>query len=159
MHSRNKIWSLDDLPSAIDRDDKKLVMAVGCWDLLHAGHVRHLEVAKACGDILVVAVTCDVYFNKGPGRPVVNEADRAMTVAGLGCVDYVFVDYEAPPSLGMFRKIRPDLYVKGNDYEDRINPLLEMQIKLVQSLGGDFKLTECPEIHTTELIRKIRAAV
>lgn len=159
MSSRSKIWPLGDLPSVIDRDDRKIVMAVGCWDLLHAGHIRHLEAAKGCGDVLVVAVTCDRYFNKGPGRPVVGEMDRAVTVAGLGCVDYVFIDHEAPPSLDMFRTIRPDLYVKGNDYEDRINPLLSMQIKLVQSLGGDFKLTECPEMHTAELIRKIRAAI
>lgn len=157
LRAERKVWEPEALAAALDRKDCKIVLAVGCFDLLTAGHVRHLEAAAALGDFLAVAITCDRCVNKGPGRPLVGEADRVATVAALECVDAAFIDRLEPPSLGMFSLLRPDVYAKGGDYEGNINPMLARQVELVESLGGRFVLTDEPELHTTELLGRIRA--
>jgi D-beta-D-heptose 7-phosphate kinase/D-beta-D-heptose 1-phosphate adenosyltransferase len=98
-------------------EGRKVVFTNGVFDLLHPGHVRYLQTARAEGDVLIVALNADrsVRANKGPTRPVVPEAERAELVAALACVDAVVVfDEETPAEI--IRRIQPDVLVKGADW-------------------------------------------
>ncbi len=101
----------------------RVVAAGGCFDLLHAGHVGLLQMARDLGDCLVVLLNSDrsVRELKGPGRPVVPEEDRAAVLAALGCVDAVLVFDERTP-VEALRGLRPDLFCKGADYADQELP-------------------------------------
>ncbi|MEM7144568.1 MAG: phosphoribosylglycinamide formyltransferase [Verrucomicrobiota bacterium] len=96
---------------------ERLVFTNGCFDLLHVGHVRYLQAARACGDALVVALNGDesVRRLKGPGRPVQEAGDRAEILLALECVDAVVV-FEEERVTGLIREIRPQVYAKGGDY-------------------------------------------
>ena len=100
------------------RDEgRKLVLTNGCFDLLHAGHVRYLQGARALGDALAVAINGDesVRILKGEGRPLNNEADRAEVIAALESVDHVVIFAEVRATQ-LLEKVRPAIYVKGGDY-------------------------------------------
>jgi rfaE bifunctional protein nucleotidyltransferase chain/domain len=115
-----KILSLDELATVLSRErarDKRAVQCHGVFDLLHPGHIRHLEAARREGDLLVVTVTPDRFVNKGPGRPVFNQRLRAESLAALVSVDYVAIT-ESPTAVDAIRKLRPAVYVKGSDYAD-----------------------------------------
>ena len=134
--------------------DQRLVFTNGVFDLLHVGHVRYLEQARALGDALLVAINSDrtVRELKGPDRPVFNEAERAEILAALRCVDYVTVfDNISPRSL--ITELLPDVLVKGGDYQlDQIHGREE-----VEAAGG--KVISLPFVEgssTTTLIEKIR---
>ena len=86
-----------------------VVQAHGTFDLLHLGHVRHLEAARALGNVLVVTITADRFVNKGPGRPVFTEALRAEMLAALHFVTYVAIA-EAPDAISAIEAIKPDIY-------------------------------------------------
>lgn len=96
---------------------RRLVFTNGCFDLLHLGHVRYLEAARALGDALMVAINGDesVRTLKGNGRPLTREADRAELVAALECVDHVVIFPEVRAT-ALLEKIQPSIYVKGGDY-------------------------------------------
>ena len=96
---------------------RKLVLTNGCFDLLHAGHVRYLQAARALGDTLVVAINGDdsVRALKGEGRPLNTESDRAEIVAALACADHVVIFPEMRVTR-LIEKVRPAIYVKGGDY-------------------------------------------
>ena len=96
---------------------QRLVFTNGCFDLLHVGHVRYLQAARALGDALVVAVNGDdsVRALKGPTRPINREEDRAEVLAALGCVDYVVIFPEVRVT-SLVREVRPHIYAKGGDY-------------------------------------------
>ena len=96
---------------------KKLVFTNGCFDILHVGHVRYLNQARALGDALVVAINSDrsVRENKGESRPLVREAERAEILSALACVDYVIIFDEATPQ-AVIDAIVPDVLVKGADW-------------------------------------------
>jgi D-beta-D-heptose 7-phosphate kinase/D-beta-D-heptose 1-phosphate adenosyltransferase len=96
---------------------RRVVFTNGCFDLLHAGHVRMLEQAKRCGDLLVVGINSDrsVRALKGPARPVVNQRDRALIVAALKSVDHVTIFDEATPER-LIAHLKPDVLVKGGDW-------------------------------------------
>jgi D-glycero-beta-D-manno-heptose 1-phosphate adenylyltransferase len=99
------------------REGRRVVLANGCFDALHVGHVRYLSGAKREGDILIVAVNADssVQGLKGPGRPILDEQTRAQLVASLRDVDYVVIFDE--PSVGaLLEELRPDVHAKGTDY-------------------------------------------
>src|SRR4051812_49090971 len=101
-----------------DRDaGRRVALANGVFDLLHVGHVRYLQGAKALADVLVVAVNSDrsTRLSKGPGRPAVPEAERAELLAALACTDYVLV-FDEPDVRAVIRAVRPDVHVKGTDY-------------------------------------------
>jgi len=102
---------------ALDAQGRKLVFTNGCFDLLHVGHVRYLQQARALGDALVVAVNADASVRalKGPTRPVNGQEDRAEVLAALGCVDFVTV-FEDERVTGLVRQVRPHIYAKGGDY-------------------------------------------
>jgi D-beta-D-heptose 7-phosphate kinase/D-beta-D-heptose 1-phosphate adenosyltransferase len=96
---------------------KRIVFTNGCFDLLHIGHVRYLEKARALGDILVVGVNSDssVQKIKGPKRPLLPEEERAEILSGLGCVDYITLFNEVDP-LKLITSLHPDVLVKGGDW-------------------------------------------
>lgn len=96
---------------------KRLVLTNGCFDILHVGHVRYLEAARAFGDVLVVGVNSDASTCrlKGPTRPLVREEDRAEIIAALEAVDAVVV-FDEDTAERLVEDVRPDVYVKGGDY-------------------------------------------
>jgi rfaE bifunctional protein nucleotidyltransferase chain/domain len=99
-------------------DGRRVVLTNGCFDLIHVGHTRYLAQARALGDRLVVALNGDdgVRALKGEGRPVVPAAERAELLAALRAVDLVIV-FESPTAVEVVRALRPDVYVKGGDYD------------------------------------------
>ncbi len=157
--------SLAELGERLRAKGRRVVFTNGHFDLLHVGHLRSLQAARALGDILVVGVNDDVMTRrrKGPTRPIVPQAERAELLAGLACVDYVtvFGEETAERTVAL---LRPDVYVKGGDYaatpdeeEAGRSPLPEAAI--VRSYGG--KVVTIPLVpgrSTTALERVIRAA-
>jgi D-beta-D-heptose 7-phosphate kinase/D-beta-D-heptose 1-phosphate adenosyltransferase len=96
---------------------KRIVFTNGCFDLLHIGHVRYLEEAKALGDVLVVGVNSDASVRKlkGPKRPILPEGERTEILSGLGCIDYITLFDEIDP-LKLITSLRPNVLVKGGDW-------------------------------------------
>ena len=96
---------------------KKLVLTIGCFDLLHTGHVRYLEEARGCGDALIVAVNSDASVRelKGTDRPLNGELDRAEVLAALRCVDHVTI-FSGKRMTDVIHLLRPAIYAKGGDY-------------------------------------------
>lgn len=132
----------------------RLVFTNGCFDLLHRGHVEYLYEARALGDALVVGINSDdsVRRLKGPGRPLVPVEDRALLVAGLGCVDAVTIFEEDTPR-ELIAELLPDVLVKGADYTlDQVVGREE-----VEAAGGEVVLIRLREGYsTTALLRRIR---
>ena len=103
---------------------QRLVFTNGCFDLLHAGHVRYLRQARGLGEALAVGLNSDrsVRELKGEGRPVNAEEDRAEVLAALGCVDYVVI-FDGKRATDVLSTVRPHLYAKGGDYTaDSLDP-------------------------------------
>ena len=118
------IDQLADVSAALAREGKRLVVTNGCFDLLHLGHVRYLQAARALGDALAVGVNGDASVRslKGEGRPLNNERDRAEVLAALRCVDYVAIFPEVRATQ-FLERVRPAIYVKGGDYKpETLNP-------------------------------------
>jgi D-beta-D-heptose 7-phosphate kinase/D-beta-D-heptose 1-phosphate adenosyltransferase len=135
---------------------RRVVFTNGCFDLLHVGHVRAFEEARAQGDLLVVAVNRDrrVRELKGPGRPVVPERQRAEVLAALACVDYVVLFGEATP-VALIRLLRPDVVAKGGDYRGRRPP----EQVLVERQGGRFHLLrQTPGVRSSLLVERARGS-
>jgi len=132
---------------AADRaEGRSVALANGVFDLLHVGHIRYLEGAKAEADRLVVAVNDDesVRMLKGEGRPVMNEADRAELVAALRCVDYVVV-FSGRTVAEVLLRLKPDVHCKGTDYTVESVP----ERPVVQSYGGRTAIVGDPKDHST----------
>ncbi len=126
----------------------RTVLAHGCFDLLHVGHIRHLEEAKRQGDRLVVSVTDDRFVGKGAGRPHFSTAERAEALRALGCVDEVVVS-EASDSLAVIDRIKPAVYVKGIDYKD--SPL-DAEREAVERHGGRIHITTTAKWSSSHLL-------
>lgn len=135
---------------------RKLVLTNGCFDLLHVGHVRYLQAARALGDALAVAINGDesVRALKGEGRPLNREADRAEMMAALECVDYVIIFTEVRASQ-LLAKVRPAIYVKGGDYTRKsLHP--EERAALDQA-GTEIRILPFETGHSTSgLIERIK---
>jgi len=130
------------------------VLANGCFDLLHAGHVRYLQAAKALGDRLVVAINSDesVRALKGEGRPLMPAEERAEILAALSHVDAVVI-FSEPDVNALIREIRPDVHAKGTDYTAENVPERETVI----ACGGRVEIVGDPKDHSaTEIIGKMR---
>ena len=110
----------------------------GTFDILHVGHVRYLQAARAMGDILVVGINSDASARgyKGPSRPVVPQDERAEIVAALRCVDYATI-FDDPTAVRLVEALQPDIYVKGGDY-DGSKPLPEAEA--VRAYGGEVRI-------------------
>jgi D-beta-D-heptose 7-phosphate kinase/D-beta-D-heptose 1-phosphate adenosyltransferase len=109
---------LGDRVASIKKQQGRLVFTNGCFDLLHVGHVRYLQAARAEGDVLLVAINSDrsVAHIKGADRPIVPQGDRAEIVAALACVDYVTL-FDEPDPLVTIQMVEPDILVKGADWK------------------------------------------
>jgi len=134
---------------------KRVVFTNGCFDLLHRGHTRYLEQARALGDLLVVGVNSDASVRtlKGAGRPVIPDQERAEVLAALASVDLVVIFEEMDPAR-VIRAVRPAVLVKGGDWPaDQI-----VGAEFVQSIGGAVRsLPYLPGASTSELIRRVTA--
>jgi rfaE bifunctional protein nucleotidyltransferase chain/domain len=145
-----------DLPAvraAASAAGKTVALANGVFDLFHVGHLRYLQGARGEADLLVVAVNSDrsTRENKGPGRPVVPEAERAEIVAGLACVDHVVI-FDSKDVVPVIRALRPDVHVKGTDYTPETIP----EAAEVRAYGGRVAVAGDPKGHsTTELLGKL----
>lgn len=145
--SSAKILSLDELEkkaSELRREGKRVVMSHGTFDLMHTGHIRHLQRAKREGDVLLVTLTGDAYVNKGPGRPVFGEDLRAETLAALACVDFVAINY-GPAAINVVERLRPHVYVKGSEYRatmDDVTGNIERERRAVEACGGTIFYTD-----------------
>lgn len=135
---------------------KRIVFTNGCFDLMHVGHTRYLQAAKALGDLLVVGVNSDASvksLNKSPDRPIVPESQRAEVLAALGCVDHVVLFAEPDPSR-LIRAVQPDVLVKGGDWS--VETIVGRDI--VEGRGGLVKtIPLVPGVSTTTLIHRIRS--
>ncbi len=156
---REKIKTLDELEEIIKQlkvQDKTVVHCHGVFDLMHPGHVRHLEAAKDSGDMLVVTVTPDEYVGKGPGRPVFNQHLRAETIGAMQSVDYVAIN-EWPTAVKTIKKLKPHAYVKGSEYaapEDDLTGGISHEEDAVTSIGGRIIFTDEITFSSTELINR-----
>lgn len=129
----------------------RTVLAHGCFDLLHIGHIRHLQAAREQGDRLVVSVTNDAHVRKGVGRPVFTAAQRVEALKALGCVDEVVVN-DAPDAVPVIEKIKPSVYVKGIDYGEKTDEALSREIAAVTAYGGRFHVTHTDKWSSTRII-------
>jgi rfaE bifunctional protein nucleotidyltransferase chain/domain len=155
--ARSKIGSLDEVAPRVQaaRDAGKTVaLANGCFDVLHVGHVRYLEGAKAEAGVLVVGVNGDaaVARLKGAGRPIMPAPDRALLVAALRAVDHVIV-FEEDDVSRLLLALRPDVHCKGTDYTAETVP----ERDVVRSYGGRVAIVGDPKRHDTRaLLEKLR---
>ncbi len=139
--------------SRLRRAGKRFVFANGCFDLLHAGHIRYLADAKGQGDILVVGVNGDesVRKLKGKGRPILPQSDRAELVGALACVDHIII-FDELTAAGLLDELRPHVHCKGTDYSTETVPERET----VLAYGGEVRIVGDPKEHSTRsVIREI----
>jgi len=155
----SKIKSIEALATAIAAlrvGGKKVVHCHGVFDLLHVGHMKHLEAARRLGDVLVVTLTPDRFVNKGPHRPAFPEQLRAEALASLACVDFVAIN-EWPTAVDTIQRLRPDFFVKGvvreagkRDHSDAI----DREEKAIQAVGGQLVLTDEATYSASTLINR-----
>lgn len=157
--ARDKIRPLDELGRIAEearRQGRSVALAHGVFDLIHMGHVRHLEHARAHGDLLFVTVTADRFVNKGPGRPIFAAGMRAEMLAALEYVDWVGVN-DAPSAEPVLHAIRPTAYIKGNDYanakDDVTGKILDEQ-RAVEAYGGRVVFTDDIVFSSSALINR-----
>ncbi len=133
----------------------RVVFTNGCFDLLHPGHVAYLEQARSLGEALIVGVNTDASarrLNKGQGRPLTPEADRARVLAALACIDRVVLFDEDTP-LELITLLQPDILVKGGDYQ--LSEIVGREV--VQARGGQvLTLPFVPGYSTTALLQRLR---
>ncbi len=151
-----KVLSREQIEAAAERaktQGKKIVFTNGCFDLLHAGHLRVLREAKKLGDVLIVALNSDrsVREIKGPERPIVPEGERAELIAALEMVDYVTL-FDEPDPISLLRALKPDVLVKGGDWGEAG----VVGRELVEGWGGKVAVVPFLGGHsTTGVIEKI----
>jgi rfaE bifunctional protein nucleotidyltransferase chain/domain len=131
----------------------KIVLANGCFDLFHVGHIRYLAGAKELGDILIVGINSDAQVRKlkGANRPFISEAERAEIISALSFVDYVTI-FDEPTVTELIRAVRPDFHAKGTDYTTKTVPERE----IVKEYGGQTAIVGDSKDHSsTDLIKLV----
>ena len=155
--AHSKLGRLEDIVAGLQparAAGRRIALANGCFDVLHVGHVRYLEGAKAEADVLVVALNDDASVRrlKGAGRPVMPAGDRALMVAALKSVDHVLV-FQEDDVTRVLLALRPDVHCKGTDYTPETVP----ERDVVHSYGGRVAIVGDPKDHDTSvLLRKLR---
>lgn len=155
----SKIKKLDELAKTVgglQAAGQKIVYCHGVFDLLHIGHIKHLEAARKLGGVLVVTLTPDRFVNKGPHRPAFPERLRAEALAALACVDFVAVN-EWPTAVEAIELLRPDYYVKGvpREADKRGRSVgMEAEEKAIQAAGGKLVLTDEESFSASALINR-----
>jgi len=157
--ARDKIKTIDELAEVAAQTRAAggtVVMAHGVFDLIHMGHVRHLEEARRHGTELIVTITPDRFVNKGPGRPVFTELLRAEMLGALAYVDWIGIN-TGPTAEPALAAIKPDVYVKGNDYanpKDDFTGRIDMECKVVEKNGGRVVFTDELTFSSSALINQ-----
>ena len=157
VESRQKILDREALVQLLQQEraqGRRIVLANGCFDILHVGHVRYLKGAKSEGDLLVVAINSDTSVRniKGPGRPILNEQVRAQLVAALGVVAYVTI-FDEPNVTALLQSLRPDVHAKGTDYTVETVPERET----ARQLGTRIAIVGDAKDHSTrDLLARLR---
>jgi rfaE bifunctional protein nucleotidyltransferase chain/domain len=146
------LLSLDEaarMASACRSEGKRLVLANGCFDLLHVGHVRYLRAARALGDVLLVALNADASVRrlKGPGRPLMPAAERAELVGALRGVDAVVL-FDDDRADRVIARLRPDVHAKGTDYSEESVP----ERGAVLAAGGRVAIAGDPKAHASNAL-------
>jgi len=155
-----KVKSLDELRqivATLRASGRKIVFANGCFDLMHVGHIRYLQNARALGDVLILGMNSDagVTALKGKGRPLQTQEERAEILASLDCVDYVLL-FDALTVDGILKELRPDIHAKGTDYTEQSVPERET----VHAYGGRVAIAGDPKDHSTrDLIQTILSKI
>jgi len=132
---------------------KKVGLCLGCFDLLHPGHMKHLESAKKLCDYLIVAVTADKFIvsRKGDERPIFSEKLRAYMLACMEVVDCVVIqNFERGTEL--IEMIKPSFYIKGPDIKNLDSPAINEEREMVKKFGGEMRYTNDPKWATTEIL-------
>jgi len=156
-HAINSVWDLATLQQAIAADPEQwrpLVFTNGCFDLLHVGHIRYLQAAKALGKTLVIGLNSDssVQALKGASRPIVPQQQRAEMLAALKSVDGVVIFAETTAS-NLLLALKPDIYVKGGDYAPNTLP----EMPAVEAVGATLRLIQIEiPTSTSQIIARIR---
>ena len=150
--NRSNILTRDELIGVVANartKGKRIVLANGCFDILHVGHIRYLSGARALGDVLVVGVNSDsqVAIQKGPGRPVVPAVERAEILAALESVSYVTI-FDEPTVEALLLALKPEVHAKGTDYT--VDTVPEREV--VRSYGGRVEIVGDPKDHSTSEI-------
>jgi rfaE bifunctional protein nucleotidyltransferase chain/domain len=151
--NQNRLASIAD---ALRKQGRRLVLTNGCFDLLHVGHVRYLQSARALGDALAVAINGDdsVRVLKGEGRPLNTESDRVEIVAALECVDYAVIFPEMRVTR-LIEKVRPAIYVKGGDYTPA--SLHPEERAVLEKIGAEIRILPFEPGHSTSgLIERMK---
>lgn len=146
-----KLKRLEDLPALLK--EKKVVLANGCFDILHVGHLRYLQGARELGDVLVVAINSDSSMRaiKDEGGPILDQAERVALVSALSCVDYVVIFDESDVSC-VLDVLRPAVHAKGADYTEQTVPERDK----VLAYGGAVRITGDVKNHSTrDIIARI----
>ena len=153
---QEKLKELSDLRETLKplrNAGQRIVFTNGCFDILHAGHVRYLTAARQEGDLLIVGLNSDqsVQRIKGPQRPLVSQQQRAEVLAGLWCVDYIVI-FDEPDPLRVIQTLRPGVLVKGDDWAD--NQIIGADV--VKSDGGRVvRVPVVSGISTSRIIERI----
>jgi rfaE bifunctional protein nucleotidyltransferase chain/domain len=155
----DKILGLEQLAgltASLQTQGNTVVHCHGVFDLMHIGHIRHFEQAKAFGDVLIVTITPDRYVNKGPNRPVFTESHRAAAIAALACVDYVAIN-KWPTAMETIKLLRPNVFAKGSEYrdatKDRTGGIL-LEEEAVRSVGGRLDFTDDVVFSSSSLLNR-----
>lgn len=154
-----KVKDIEQLAQTLDerrQQGKKIVLCHGVFDLLHIGHIRHFQQAKAMGDVLVVTITPDQYVNKGEGRPVFTESLRLEAISALDCTDLVAVN-RWPSATEIIQILKPHIYVKGSDYKDADRDLtggIKLEEEAIRSVGGTLEFTNDITFSSSHLINQ-----
>lgn len=155
-HYKDKIKTLPELLDALQfyrNRNQTIALCHGVFDIIHEGHIHHLNEAKKIGDILVVSLTSDKFVNKGPGRPIVDEQNRLAVVAAIEVVDYTVLNDALDP-IKLIRFLKPNYYIKGEDTHKTKNEDFNLEIEAVIGVGGEIQYIPSLSIHTIDLIRK-----
>jgi D-glycero-beta-D-manno-heptose 1-phosphate adenylyltransferase len=150
FNPKEKIKSIEEIKeisSRIHSTGHKIVLVNGCFDLIHAGHIRYLQHARELGDLLILAINSDACVRKlkGPGRPLQSEKDRAEILASLDCVDHVLI-FNEPTVDSVLMELRPDIHAKGTDYTADSVP----ERATVLSYGGQTAIVGDAKNHSTQ---------
>jgi len=152
----SRIVARSDLITIVEAErseGKKIVFANGCFDVLHVGHVRYLEAAKALGDLLIVGINSDQQTRrlKGAGRPLLPQEQRAEIISSIEAVDFVTI-FEEPTVEQLLLALKPDIHAKGTDYTEDSVP----ERDVVRSFGGRVAIVGDPKDHSSsQMIEKL----
>ncbi|MDX6288871.1 MAG: D-glycero-beta-D-manno-heptose 1-phosphate adenylyltransferase [Blastocatellia bacterium] len=155
----SRIINRDELIKLVETEKlsgKRIVFANGCFDVLHVGHVRYLEAARALGDLLIVGINSDEQARrlKGEGRPLVPQDQRAEIISSIAAVDLVTI-FSEPTVTELLLALKPDIHAKGTDYTEESVP----ERDVVRSYGGRVAIVGDPKDHSSsEMIEKLAAS-